>query len=249
VIRAVEDKSDSEIGRLAALQEMDRRLKEKRLQLGGLTGEIDFLIEQANKQRTELEAMRAERSVLETQRTELETRLGTEEARIKDSRMRLNRVRNDRELMALRREIEVAKESNKLIEDQLIAVMEQLEGLQARATAVEQTLAELQQRSDDEINGRREQITALTVEIDAIGSERAVAAQALAGPLRSKYEQIFERRGGTAVVEARNGICQGCRMRVPPQLYNELQKHHEIRMCPNCHRIIFWRAESASSQP
>jgi predicted nucleic acid-binding Zn-ribbon protein len=70
-----------------------------------------------------------------------------------------------------------------------------------------------------------------------------VAAGALAGPLRSKYEQIFERRGGMAVVEARNGICQGCRMRVPPQLYNELQKHHEIRMCPNCHRILFWRAE------
>jgi predicted nucleic acid-binding Zn-ribbon protein len=67
--------------------------------------------------------------------------------------------------------------------------------------------------------------------------------------LRSKYEQIFERRGGTAVVEARNGICQGCRMRVPPQLYNELQRHRDIRNCPNCHRIIFWRAESDSSQP
>lgn len=245
----MEDKSDSEIQRLAALQEMDRRLKEKRLQLGGLTGEIDSLIEQANKQRVELEAMRAERSVLEGQRAELETRLETEEARIKDSRMRLNRVRNDRELVALRREIDVAKEANKLIEDQLLTVMEQLEGLMARATAVEQSLTELQQRTDQEINGRREQINALTVEIDAIGSERAVAAEALAGPLRSKYELIFERRGGTAVVEARNGICQGCRMSVPPQLYNELQRHREIRMCPNCHRIIFWRADPQPSPP
>jgi predicted nucleic acid-binding Zn-ribbon protein len=244
VIGAVEDKSDSEIQRLAALQEMDRRLREKRLQLGGLTGEIESLIEQANKQRAELEAMRTERLVLEAQRTELETRLETEETRIKDSRMRLNRVRNDREVMALRREIDVAKEANKLIEEQLIGVMEQLEGLLARAAAVEQSLGELQQRSDEEIGGRREQITALTSEIDAIGAERSVAAGALAGPLRSKYEQIFERRGGTAVVEARNGICQGCRMRVPPQLYNELQKHREIRMCPNCHRILFWRGDA-----
>ena len=240
----MEDKSHSEIQRLAALQEMDRRLKEKRLQLGGLTDEIDSLIEQANKQRAELETMRAERTALEAQRTDLETRLETEETRIKDSRMRLNRVRNDREVMALRREIDVAKESNKVIEEQLLVVMEQLEGLLARSATIEQSLAELQQRSDDEISGRRDQITALTVEIDAIGSERAVAAGALAGPLRSKYELIFARRGGTAVVEARNGICQGCRMRVPPQLYNELQKHHEIRMCPNCHRIIFWRAEA-----
>jgi len=29
---------------------------------------------------------------------------------------------------------------------------------------------------------------------------------------------IFSRRGGLAVVEVRSGICQGCRMRVPPAL-------------------------------
>lgn len=244
MIGTVEDKSNSEIQRLAALQEMDRRLKEKRLQLGGLTEEIDSLIAQANKQRADLETMRAERATLESQRTDLESRLETEETRIKDSRMRLNRVRNDREVLALKREIDVAKEANKVIEEQLIAVMEQLEGLAARATTIEQTLADLQQRSDEQISGRRDQISALTIEIDVMGSERAVAAGALAGPLRSKYELIFAKRGGTAVVEARNGICQGCRMHLPPQLYNELQRHHEIRVCPNCHRIIFWRGEA-----
>lgn len=245
----MEDKIDSEMQRLAALQDMDRRLKEKRLLLGGLTGEIDSLVEQTNKQRADLEALRAEQAVLEAQRIELETRLETEETRIKDSRMRLNRVRNDRELNALRREIDLAKEANKLIEEQLLVAMEQLETVLARAATAEQTLAELQQRSGEEISGRRGQIMDLTGEIDRMGSERAIAAGALNGPLRAKYEQIFERRGGTAVVEARNGICQGCRMRVPPQLYNELQKHREVRMCPNCHRILFWRPEAEPSRP
>jgi predicted nucleic acid-binding Zn-ribbon protein len=59
------------------------------------------------------------------------------------------------------------------------------------------------------------------------------------------YEQIFDRRGGNAVVAARNGICSGCRMHIPPQLYNELQKYRDIRQCPNCRRIWFWRPEPA----
>jgi hypothetical protein len=81
-----------------------------------------------------------ERILLEAQRAELESRLEAEETRIKDSRMRLNRVRNEREVMALRREIDVAKEANKLIEEQLLAVMGQLEELLARAASVEQSL-------------------------------------------------------------------------------------------------------------
>jgi predicted nucleic acid-binding Zn-ribbon protein len=44
------------------------------------------------------------------------------------------------------------------------------------------------------------------------------------------------------VVTARGGICTGCRMHIPPQLFNELQKFRDhVRQCPNCHRILLWR--------
>ena len=62
-----------------------------------------------------------------------------------------------------------------------------------------------------------------------------------------KYEQIFERRGGSAVVVGRQGVCTGCHMNVPPQMYNELQKFRDIRQCPNCHRILFYRPENAAT--
>jgi hypothetical protein len=61
--------------------------------------------------------------------------------------------------------------------------------------------------------------------------------------LRSKYEQLFDRRGGTAVVAVAAGICSGCRMQVPWQFYNELLKSRDsVRQCPNCHRILFIEA-------
>ena len=54
---------------------------------------------------------------------------------------------------------------------------------------------------------------------------------------------IFSRRGGLAVVEIREGICQGCRMRVPPQLFNEIQRNEQVILCPSCQRMLYWRAE------
>ena len=55
-----------------------------------------------------------------------------------------------------------------------------------------------------------------------------------------RYEMIFSRRGGLAVAPAKSGTCQGCRMRMPPQLYNEIQKHLKIHFCPNCQRILYY---------
>jgi predicted nucleic acid-binding Zn-ribbon protein len=30
---------------------------------------------------------------------------------------------------------------------------------------------------------------------------------------------------------------------LPPQFFNELQRSREVRLCPNCHRILYWRPE------
>jgi len=57
--------------------------------------------------------------------------------------------------------------------------------------------------------------------------------------LISRYELIFSRRGGTAVVEVNAGICQGCFMNIPPQLWNEIIRNEKLHLCPSCQRIVF----------
>ena len=60
---------------------------------------------------------------------------------------------------------------------------------------------------------------------------------------RRRYEMIFSRRGGVAVVAVRGGTCQGCHMHVPPQLYNLIQRNEQLILCPNCQRMLFWQPE------
>ena len=46
---------------------------------------------------------------------------------------------------------------------------------------------------------------------------------------------------GMAVVPAQQATCMGCHMNIPAQLFNELQRCDELRFCPHCHRIIYWK--------
>ncbi|MGD9764543.1 MAG: zinc ribbon domain-containing protein [Candidatus Binatia bacterium] len=242
----VDETSTSDIERLAALQEVDRRLKERRDRMTALVSEADGFELELARQRTTVSALSAERDALEQRRAEMDRQLELSGIRIRDNRMRMNRVRNSTELLALQREIDLSKEANAQTEDELLRVMETLETLATQLTSAQETLAQLEARAAEVVAERRAQADTLRQEVEAEIGEREALAKGMDSSLRSKYEQIFQRRGGSAVVAAVDGICQGCRMHIPPQLYNELQKYRDIRQCPNCHRILYWRAPAES---
>jgi hypothetical protein len=211
--------------------------------VGELVGDADRFEAELARQRANVAAMTSEHEALEAQRTDMESRLESEGGKIRDSRMRQNRVRNDREMLALQREIDLAKEATLQVEEQLIAVMEHLESLTQQLAEARTSVEALEGQLAEEVAARRQQAEEILRGLEGARQERDVLARGMSEPLRSKYEQIFQKRGGTAVVEVRNGTCLGCHMHVPPQLFNELQKFRDMRQCPNCHRILFWRAE------
>jgi len=53
------------------------------------------------------------------------------------------------------------------------------------------------------------------------------------------YQKLIQKGNGLAVVSVVDGICQGCHLNIPPQLYNEVLKQKELITCPFCHRILY----------
>src|SRR5262249_49390007 len=234
----------TEIDRLAALQEVDRRLKDRRERMEALVSEADGYELEIVRRRELVSALTAERDALEQRRATMDRQLDISGGKIRDNRMRMNRVRNTTELLALQREIDLSKEANAQIEDELLRVMEAIETLTAQLSEAQAAVHELEAQADAAVAQRRAEAESLRQEVESERGARDSLASSMNPSLRSKYEQLFERRGGSAVVAARSGICTGCRMHIPPQLYNELQKHRDVvRQCPNCRRILFWRPE------
>jgi predicted nucleic acid-binding Zn-ribbon protein len=232
---------------LVNLQIVDQQLRDRTEAIEALRRGLAEIEGEREAHRKLLDACKAERAELEARRRELEGALNDEEAKMKDRRMRLNRIRNEKEASAVRREIEVGKEGNQKIEEDLMVVFEGLDTVGARETEL--------QREHDGIDARRAEqhakveieVAALSAGLDEARRHRDELAGAIDAELRRKYERIFDRRRGLAVVEVRGGTCQGCHMRVAPQLFNEIQRNQRVIVCPNCHRILYARTETTAT--
>ncbi len=222
------------------LQTIDRRLRELEESLSKVAGRVDQLREETLKNQSELERLTEEDTQAAAARKKMERELAEGEARIRNKRMRLNLVRNDKELQATTHEVESLKENNQRLESELLIAMESVDGRTARikeiGEALKQGRTELAQ-AELEIAAEVEELKS---SIAATRKERDQVVSGIDANLVQRYDMIFNRRGGVAVALAKGGTCQGCRMRLAPQLFNEIQKHRQIHFCPNCQRILYF---------
>jgi predicted nucleic acid-binding Zn-ribbon protein len=233
----------SQIEVLAALQLVDQSLRTKTLEVDESERRVAALEATLATQTTATTAARQERDALATRQRDLEGRLQAAEAKMKDRRMRITRIRNEKELGLAKREVDLLKEETTQLETELMAVMEQSETSNGKLAGLEEELGRVVAERDTQAAALRATVDRLAAEIERDKAQRLQIMQTVDGELRQKYEMIFSRRGGLAVVEIRGGTCQGCRMRIPPQLFNEIQRGERVIPCPNCQRMLYWRTE------
>jgi len=234
-----------ELTLLMNLQALDQELREQEQALAKITGRIDELRGATEQAEAELETLKTEEQQAVLARKELERTLAEGEEQIRDKRMRLSLIRNERELQALGHEVESLKESNQRLETELLGRME----VSDQHTARLKELTDLIRQKRSELKAAEKEVAnqaeVLKGEIVKRRIERDKLAEGIEPPLRQRYAMLFERRHGLAVASAKAGTCQGCRMRIPPQLYNQIQKHQTIQFCPNCQRILYVEPKSA----
>ena len=234
----------TQIELLATLQSVDQRLRSKTLEVADGEGRVAALEEAVRTQAGSAEAGREAMAGLNARQRDLEARLAAAETKMKDRRMRITRIRNDKDLGVAKREVELLKEEVTALETELMGVLEQVEAAGTKQKQIEDELARLTVARDTDAAALKEKLGRLTAEITREQSARTEIVQTVDGELRRRYEMIFSRRGGLAVVEIREGTCQGCRMRVPAQLFNEIQRNTHVILCPSCQRILYWRADA-----
>ena len=228
-----------EITRLMSLQGIDRQLRELQDALSKVAGRVDQIRIETDGYRTELERLQQEEQQVKVNRRQLEKDLAEGEASIRNKRMRRNQVRNDKELQAYDHEIETQKERNQRLESEVLALMA---GEETRGQRIGELLQLVEQSAANLLAAEKEiaaQVEDLKISIAKQRVDRDLMTQNIDGALLARYEMIFNRRAGLAVAEAKDGTCNGCRMRLPPQLYNQVLRHEQVHFCPNCQRILY----------
>ena len=110
---------------------------------------------------------------------------------------------------------------------------------QAKITEHEARISEQRKElaAEQERVGKR--IAEMQGKLLAARTHRDALAAKLRPDFLKKYSTIRMRRG-LAIVAVRDGTCRGCNVRIPPQLYNIIQRGASLEICPNCNRMIYW---------
>jgi len=224
---------------LKALQAIDQELKNVHQSREVLEKEQASLGSETDRIRAMVECLTAELDKLRDERRTLQLALEQEEQNIHRSEGHLPAIKTQKEYVAVLKEIDTAKKLNKDLQDRIQAKDGEIAAVTRDREEKEQELAELTAKVSDRLEEIARQLAECESQVGSQVQDRDSLFDQLPAALRKRYQLLFERRGGLAVVEARNGTCSGCNMHLPPQLFNTLFTVKEIQSCPHCNRLLY----------
>jgi predicted nucleic acid-binding Zn-ribbon protein len=229
-----------EIKNLKALQKVDLEIREINEEMAVGTAGLD-------KQQSSIDALKDELAEFtekleggEVRRRELEAEVEDAQLMVKDRQNKLMNVQTNREYQSILKEIEDAKNANKQRDDELVRLLEQAEYYDTKKEESSAACAQLEAKLAEETATHEATATKLTTRKAKVEKTRNTKAKKVKKPLLGKYERLLEKRDGLAMVGANNGVCHGCYMNVPPQLYNELLREDQLHSCPTCNRLLYY---------
>jgi predicted nucleic acid-binding Zn-ribbon protein len=177
----------------------------------------------------------------ERQKTLFEEELQEEQKRLKQTQARLTQIRGSRDYQVLLREIEEMKRTIKQKEEEVLKLMEELENLHKEKERLDEESKGLQNLLEEETQKFDKFCEEINAQKQRLLEKRAQIASKISSGILRKYDLIRQRKGGLGISAVENGVCEGCFMAIPPQLYNELQKDNRFYECPHCKRLIYYK--------
>ena len=227
------------LDRLVHLQETDEKIVAHQRD----EERIPLEIEERERGLSELESQRetvfSEMKDLEDQITELDHNLEESRNSIRRFQSRMLAVKTQREYQAVQREGDAARKKQGELESEIKELMEE-------KSLVEENLGDL----DQSLKAAKEELEAIKRDLEGklrvikqekedLEKTREVEASLIDPQLLAKYQKVFNRYRGQGVVKVQGGVCFGCFMTIPPQLYNQVLAQGGVHQCPNCGRIIY----------
>lgn len=230
--------------RLEAVQAVDQRVREHVKARDAIPARISELLAETRQKEAELAAISARIADQEKERRALEGNAQDYAAKLAKIQAQQASVTNQKEYEAYLREADALKKHKNHFEEEVLRSMEMLEThLKTRAAATEAVA-----QSREAVQGEVVALEARIAELDAAIAEEEGARTSLIANIPKNmlrvYDQIRSRRG-RAVVGVTGGVCAGCNMNLPPQLYNVIQRLTSVEQCPGCQRFLFYRTTEA----
>ena len=225
---------------LMELQEVDAavdKLAEERRTLPELA-EYAAAERDAGEKDREHEALAGRRQALERSLSRTEDELAAAEQKLKEQERRLFAGgMSAREADNMRMEVESLRRQVSVMEDEVLEMLDQREGLQEAELAAEQQAGSARER-ERRLSARiAESQAAIDASIGRLEERRRGIAPSIRPDLLKLYTRLRERRGGIVVGEVSGRVCGACHLQMSVAEYEEVSGD-AVPQCIHCAAVL-----------
>ena len=234
-----------DLERLIRLQQLDTFAESARRTIADLPERAGALDRRLASARAEVDSARQRAAANQSARRAAEQELAAQQARLSRYKDQLMEVKTNKEYQAMQHEIASAEREVRSIEDRILDGMEEAEALVKESKQVEARLA----AERAEVNAQKRRLEAQTAELEKqiahAADERAALVTGISADAMAIFDSVARGRSGVAVVEAREGHCSVCNVRLRPQVFLEVRRNDSLIQCESCQRILYFVAPPA----
>ncbi|MGO9376965.1 MAG: zinc ribbon domain-containing protein [Dissulfurispiraceae bacterium] len=239
---------DEQLHRLVDLQKLDTNILNLRLKIDSIPSLVTAEEAPYKKALKAFESARQQQSLLEKKKKDKEIRIEDLAEKIRKLKARSSEIKTNKEYQANLKEIETVEAEIRSAEDDILAVMEVMEAASKSTEAENARLAEAKTMVEALSKEKEQEIRIIEQELQTLKETRKQLAEKIEPELYTLYMNLLKAGRGLAVSEAKNELCGGCNMNIPPQLFVEIKSSGSIFRCPQCRRILYYEKPSEENQ-
>ncbi len=228
-----------EIESLKKAQEVDRELYLAQERLKEIPAERDAIKQQLESEKGQLRQFETSLKTLQLKQKDKELELGQKEAQVKKFDGQLAQVKTNKEYSALQQEIASLKADNSLLEEDIIKIMDEVEAAHAELRKENERLKQKEKECASLDNDLKEKEKKLKEEIDGFKGQREEALSHVKPEIRVMYDIVVQKKQGIALAPVMGEICGACKIKIRPQILNEVMMSENLVSCEQCSRFLY----------
>jgi len=228
-----------ELRKLAGLQKLDSKifsLKQEAARHPKMQQDIDAEFEE---KKATFKALEEKKQKIQLAQKTKESELAVKEDNIKKTQGQLGQLKTNKDYQAKLAEIESLKADKSLIEEEILKLMDDTEEAKRSVEAEKKALEAEEKTYRDRKKALEEKTRELEGCINDLEGQRKILVSSVEKEILKVYEHILQGREGSALVQVISNSCEGCHMRVPHQVINEIKMYSRLITCENCSRILY----------
>lgn len=230
-----------EMQALMAVAEQDRYIHDLRRKLKQIPQQLAEARKQLDAEQILLDEVKIPHDGWEREVREKTTTIEIADDTINKFEAHLKSVTTQQEYIAARKQIDEARRLGTRLEDEIKELKAKQEDVRPRLTELlghYNNVLEAYKLVETEILRVKAELEAEMARHEALKSE---AAKALEARTLAYYERLNKSGRVPALVPTVNGVCSGCNIAIPPQLYNQLIANPKrYGTCSHCTRMLYY---------